>query len=463
MKEKNKKPPTDEKFIEEDDDKRVIVFVAIAVLVIIGIIIGLLVGCQKEAESEEPGDEIQEPTSKDNEIIEDEVVNLEEEEKSVTTTVVKTTTKTEEKKKYLVTFYYNDNMNTHKVEVTEGEKVSPFVPEGYDSCEYYVLDNEFDFNTSINSKTEIVANCEIDEYTIIYNVESNDINNSNPSSYNVNDGDIELSNLSSSDQHIFAGWYTDSTYTNRITNITPSIIDLANSDKEINLYAKFVTEFEYSVINDTGEKVLGETITYTDASVTITNINNSFCTLGGNHLGWTTTENSKSISYTGGETVVLTGDLTLYPVCGTTTIVYVSEGEVVDEVGITEEELEDYDLPDEDDLDLTAPIYYLPVEEETTTSKEVVEDETEDIRDDQIKISDVEAKAAEGYTPLVGDNVEEIEKVLDGWTTEDTVPESDTFGEQVEVPEDYTPPEDSRVELNAEWVEPIQYVTGISG
>lgn len=38
----------EDNFLEEENDKRVIVFVAIAILVIVGTIIGLLVGCEKE-------------------------------------------------------------------------------------------------------------------------------------------------------------------------------------------------------------------------------------------------------------------------------------------------------------------------------------------------------------------------------------------------------------------------------
>lgn len=40
----------EDNFLEEENDKRVIVFVAIAILVIVGTIIGLLVGCEKKEE-----------------------------------------------------------------------------------------------------------------------------------------------------------------------------------------------------------------------------------------------------------------------------------------------------------------------------------------------------------------------------------------------------------------------------
>ena len=46
--------PVDDNFLDDDKgDKRLIVFIALAILVIVGTLIGLLVGCQKE-EKEEP-------------------------------------------------------------------------------------------------------------------------------------------------------------------------------------------------------------------------------------------------------------------------------------------------------------------------------------------------------------------------------------------------------------------------
>ena len=54
-------------FVEDDGDKRLIVFVAVAVLVIIGTIIGLLVGCQKKEEqtTDEPKKDTVVPVEKD--------------------------------------------------------------------------------------------------------------------------------------------------------------------------------------------------------------------------------------------------------------------------------------------------------------------------------------------------------------------------------------------------------------
>ena len=44
--------PIEENFLDEKEDKRLIVFIALAILVIVGTIIGLLVGCQKKEQDE---------------------------------------------------------------------------------------------------------------------------------------------------------------------------------------------------------------------------------------------------------------------------------------------------------------------------------------------------------------------------------------------------------------------------
>jgi len=120
-----------------------------------------------------------------------------------------------------------------------------------------------------------------------------------------------------------------------------------------------------------------------------------------------------------------------------------------------------YNLPDTkeelEEIGIETPTYFIPVEEVTDKSKEVVEDDREYIADNQITITEVSNNAAEGYTPAVGDNVEEIEKELEGWTTEDTDPTSETVGEQIPVEEEFVPEVDTETELNAEWVEPIPY------
>ena len=121
----------EEKFIEEENDNRVIIFIAIAILVIIGTIIGLLVGCDKKSEEKDPvkpKDDIVVPDTKEEDKKED----------KETTVIKKVTTKSNDKNEetYVVSFNLLDEDDVHTVEVKNG-KVSPYVPNGYTSCKYY--------------------------------------------------------------------------------------------------------------------------------------------------------------------------------------------------------------------------------------------------------------------------------------------------------------------------------------
>ncbi len=446
-KERNSKKQDDD-FLEEDSDKRVIVFLSIAILVIIGIIIGLLVGCKKEEQTEEPGQEIKIPTTDGSK---EDVVEETEEVETVTTTVVKTTTKTETKKSYYVTFYYNDNMNSYRVKVEEGKTVNKFIPEGFNSCNYYNdSGSEFNFNNKITSNTDVILDCSIEDYTIVYDVQTN-----NPTTYNVLDGEIALADYTVLNK-IFDGWYSDAEFTNKVTSLNSGIASLADTNKVVHLYAKVIDSYSYKVYNDVGTQGAGDEVTEKGQEITLPSKNDNVCTLGGNHLGWTTSLGNKTIEYGFSDVVEMESDLSIYPVCGSAVVIYKSETETK-EVGYTEEELDEYEVPTTDDLGLETPTYFVPVEEQTDTSKEVVENDRTYIADNQVKIEEVENKAAEGYTPSVGDNVEEYEKEFDKWTTEDTDTESETFGEQIEVPEDFTPPADETTEVEAVWIEPIPY------
>jgi len=447
----------EEKFIEEEDNKIVLIVIAI-ITIIIGIVIGLLVGCQKEEKPEDKGTDIIIPTNDKKDKEEEIVEEIVEETQSIKTTVTKTSTKTEEKKSYVVTFYYNDNLNSHRVRVEEGNKVTRFMPGGFDSCTYEVNGKEFNFNTTINSNIDIIMYCEnITEYKVVYHYDTN----LNEVMYDVLDGEVAVAPYTAT-QGIFDGWYTEDDV--KISVINKDIINYADSNNEIHLYP-LVTTYEYNVYDSFENMVVSEEITKVeDLDVETPDKSDNYCD-NATHLGWTKTQGTKVIDYDFKENITLDADLTLYAVCGSAVVIYNSEGETT-KVGYTEEELDPnnpdgYNLPDTkeelEEIGIETPTYFIPVEEVTDTSKEVVEDDREYIADNQITITEVSNNAAEGYTPAVGDNVEEIEKELEGWTTEDTDPTSETVGEQIPVEEEFVPEVDTETELNAEWVEPIPY------
>ena len=167
-------------------------------------------------------------------------------------------------------------------------------------------------------------------------------------------------------------------------------------------------------------------------------------------LGFATKPGSNVIEYQVNQMVTLTGDLDLYAVFGTARVIYESEGETVT-VGMTSEELEDYNLPTPDEVGLKTPTYFVKVDKTNENAKEVVPDEIEELLDNQIKISDAKSKAGENETIEVGDSVEELEKVFDGWQAKETDEEGNEI--LVDVDDTYKPEDNTDNELVAKWKE----------
>lgn len=432
----------EENFLDEEDDKRVIIFIAIALLVIIGTIIGLLVGCEKEIQEEEK------PNNQDV-VIPVEEDKKEETEKSKKVRRISTVKNTKETSNYEITFYYNDLEDTYTKNIKEGNKVSKYVPEGYTNCKYYTdskFTKEFDFNTKIKESKNIYLSCELVEYKITYSMAS-----SNPTTYTILDGNITLEDAETN--NIFVGWYTDSSYSNKVTKLSKSIIKYAKNN-EIKLYAKVVEHLNVNYYNAEGEFKNHDEVTKDTMNSYTIRSGSGYCTNGGKFLGWTTSKGNSRIKYNESKIVSVTDDLSLYAVCGAAKVVYESENNVIEEVGYTEAELAAYELPTPKDLGMETPTYYVKVTEKTSRSKTIVENEKEDIADTEVKLEDVINKAAEGYNPIVGDDVEELEKVFDGWTTELPDPENEENMITVDVPEDFVPEEETH--LKAKWVEQPQ-------
>lgn len=442
-----------EEFIEDDSDKRVIVFVVIAILIIMITIVGILIGCQKK-EVVTPDDEqdIVIPVEKD----EDEE---KDEEKLVDRIVVKKVTSTsnsskpttggeENKSVYKVVYLYDDLMSYYVSDVNEGDTAEKYIPKGYSSCKYYTtaeFKEEFDFNTKIKSDTEIYLECEIIEYTIIY-----DRATTNPKSYTVNDTDTELSDIDST--KIFIGWYSDSAFTNKVTALTNSIVEFANENNEIYLYAKEVDDVTVEYYGFSGKDHAD--VLDVDGAKTYEvqgpSNNDNICASGTNFLGWTLEEFGKVINANPGDTINVKKDTTYYAVCGAIKVIYTSEGKAVEEIGYTENDLSDYNLPTAEELDMEVPTYFVKVDIPTGTSKKVVANEKTQIDYDEIKLEDVSGKEGTGYTAAVDDNVEELEKEFAGWSKTVTDPFDGTV-EEVKLPEEFVP--DADITLNAIWEE----------
>lgn len=439
----------EENFLDDDSDNRVIIFVAIAILVIIGTIIGLLVGCEKKEDDKDPSkpkDNVVVPVD-DDKIKEDD----KKEETNTTKTVIRkvttksndTTTKEDEEKTYVVSFNLLDDDSIYTVEAKDG-KVSPYLPYGYDSCKYYSdekLTSEFDFTKTITENTNIYTSCSFTTYKIIYDRET-----TSPKEYTIKSGKIALSGVEL-ETGFFAGWYTTPDFSgDKVEYLGRNLTKIANSDNEIYLYAKIDDKYEVKYHDRNGGVGLILTIrTQKNNSITLMKYGTSE-----ELLGYSTSKDSKVIEYNVGEKVTLTGDLDLYQVIGTAKVIYESEGELVT-VGMTTEDLGDYNLPTPDEVGLEAPTYFVKVDKTNPNAKEVVPDEVKEALEDQIRLSDAKAKAGENETIEVGDSVEELEKEFDGWQTKETDEEGNET--LVDVDENYKPEDNTDNELVAKWKE----------
>lgn len=242
----------EENFLEEDGDKRLIVFIAIAILVIVGTVIGLLVGCQKEKtpEPEKPNDDIVVPDNKKDDKKE-ESNNYDYDYEKPLPVVRKVTKKTKTTKEtetteegegetepltHMVTFIVNGTNEITSVE--DGNPAEKYEPVGYTNCSYYSdeeMTSEYEFN-AITENTNIYMVCELVEYTVVYDTEVE----GNPTTYTVEDEIVAL-NPAQSDEGVFDGWYTAKENGDKVATLDKNIVNYANSENVINLYAVFTT------------------------------------------------------------------------------------------------------------------------------------------------------------------------------------------------------------------------------
>lgn len=445
----------EENFLDDDSDNRVIIFVAIAILVIIGTIIGLLVGCEKKEDDKDPSkpkDDIVVPVDDDKTNEDDK-----KEETETTKTVIRkvttksnvTTTKEDEDKTYVVSFNLLDDDSIYTVEAKDG-KVSPYLPYGYDSCKYYSdekLTSEFDFTKTITENTNIYTSCSFTTYKIIYDRET-----TSPKEYTIKSGKIALSGVEL-ETGFFAGWYTTPDFSGeKIEYLGRDLAKIANSDNEIYLYAKIDDKYEIRYHGPNGELALVDPFTSPKDKLPRKLFDFSDSVPSGMKLlGYSTSKDSKVIEYQQGQIITeLTGDIDLYMVMGTAKVIYESEGELVT-VGMTTEDLGDYNLPTPDEVGLEAPTYFVKVDKSNPNAKEVVPDEVKEALEGQIRLSDARAKAGADETIEVGDSVEELEKVFDGWQTKETDEEGNET--LVDVDENYKPEDNTDNELVAKWKE----------
>lgn len=449
---KKDKIEIDDDYIE-DDDRRVIVFVALALLIIIATVIGLLVSHQKN----EINKDVKEP-HRDYIVPELEVDDENKIVNNVVTPVSIIINNEEDNQEnninetYEITYHYYGKTRVIKVNDT----VEKYVPLGYSSCKYYIDENnniEYDFNEKVSSSKDIYMSCEEKVYTIKYSHLSN-----NKPEYKLSDGIVPL--IDAETDLIFNGWYTDKEYINKVTSLSEELLKYSN-DEIINLYASFIPYYTVNYYNNSGEII-------DSAKVTKEQLNDYKLLDGSNlsyennkFLGWSTKKNSMKIDYFNNDSIDISSDINLYAVFGSSIIIFTDNDKAIEARAITKEEADNFDLPTKEDLGLEVPTYFIPVDSISDKTKTIVPDDTETLFEDEVKLSDVISSSLEDYNPKVGDKVEEIEKELN-WSIDKKITDPITGVETVEkitdeneVKEIIKDNNDNGIDtkLNTEWTE----------
>lgn len=449
---KKDKIEIDDDYIE-DDDRRVIVFVALALLIIIATVIGLLVSHQKN----EINKDVKEP-HRDYIVPELEVDDENKIVNNVVTPVSIIINNEEDNQEnninetYEITYHYYGK--THVIKVND--TVEKYVPLGYSSCKYYIDENnsiEYDFNEKVSSSKDIYMSCEEKVYTIKYSHLSN-----NKPEYKLSDGIVPL--IDAETDLIFNGWYTDKEYINKVTSLSEELLKYSN-DEIINLYASIIPYYTVNYYNNSGEII-------DSAKVTKEQLNDYKLLDGSNlsyennkFLGWSTKKNSMKIDYFNNDSIDISSDINLYAVFGSSIIIFTDNDKAIEARAITKEEADNFDLPTKEDLGLEVPTYFIPVDSISDKTKTIVPDDTETLFENEVKLSDVISSSLEDYNPKVGDKVEEIEKELN-WSIDKKITDPITGEETVEkitdeneVKEIIKDNNDNGIDtkLNTEWTE----------
>lgn len=449
---KKDKIEIDDDYIE-DDDRRVIVFVALALLIIIATVIGLLVSHQKN----EINKDVKEP-HRDYIVPE---LEVDDENKIVNNVVTPVSIiinnegdnqENNINETYEITYHYYGK--THVIKVND--TVEKYVPLGYSSCKYYIDENnsiEYDFNEKVSSSKDIYMSCEEKVYTIKYSHLSN-----NKPEYKLSDGIVPL--IDAETDLIFNGWYTDKEYINKVTSLSEELLKYSN-DEIINLYASFIPYYTVNYYNNSGEII--DSVKVTKEQL------NDYKLLDGSNLsyennkflGWSTKKNSMKIDYFNNDSIDISSDINLYAVFGSSIIIFTDNDKAIEARAITKEEADNFDLPTKEDLGLEVPTYFIPVDSISDKTKTIVPDDTETLFENEVKLSDVISSSLEDYNPKVGDKVEEIEKELN-WSIDKKITDPTTGEETVEkiineneVKEIIKDNNDNGIDtkLNTEWTE----------
>ena len=201
-------------------------------------------------------------------------------------------------KQYTISFNSNSGSAVSSVTHNYGTSVSaPAAPTrtGYTFGAWQRDGVDYTFSTMPAENITLTARWNPVNYSITYVVDGGTNHMDNPSSYNIESGNITLGEVSDKAGYSFEGWYKEAVFTNKVAGIAIA----AGETGEKTFYAKW-TPNTYTVIFDknTGDGTINvsQSFTYDEAEKALTA--NTFARDGYSFAGWSTNSDGTGISYT---------------------------------------------------------------------------------------------------------------------------------------------------------------------
>lgn len=143
----------------------------------------------------------------------------------------------------------------HSQQIKENGKAVKFEPvaDGYSFGGWYTeaaCQNAFDFETAITKDMTLYAKWNLETYTITYEMDGGENDESNPTSYTIEDETIVFKNPKERIGYLFDGWYYNSDYSHVATQISQGYFG------SFTLYAKWIPT-QYEVIYAAGSRGMG--------------------------------------------------------------------------------------------------------------------------------------------------------------------------------------------------------------
>ena len=205
----------------------------------------------------------------------------------------------------------------HSQQIKENGKAVKFEPvaDGYSFGGWYTeaaCQNAFDFETAITKDMTLYAKWNLETYTITYEMDGGENDESNPTSFTIESETIVFKNPKVRVGYLFDGWYYNPDYSHVATQVSQGYFG------DITLYAKWIPT-QYEVIYAAGSRGIGTVeIDYKPHGDTLVLSSEKYLYYNENyrvsflHAGWTLSDGG-SKEYDFGAKYSTDADITLYP------------------------------------------------------------------------------------------------------------------------------------------------------